>query len=164
MTEVEPRSPAARAGLRPGDVVTTIDGVSIEHARELARALGRRKPGDEVAIGYRRGEEEGRSAAVRLDARDVPWSPPPRPPVAPEPALGLSASDAPGGARVDAVDPRGAAASDLEVGDLILEVNGAPVRGASELAARLREAPRGADVLLRLRREGAPRFVVIQAP
>ncbi|MCC6553795.1 MAG: trypsin-like peptidase domain-containing protein [Polyangiaceae bacterium] len=161
VTDVEPRSPAARAGLRPGDVITSIDGARIDHARELAREIGRRKPGEEVALAYFRGGEEG-GATVRLDARGAP---PPLPrPQAPPGAMGLSASDVPGGARIDGVDPRSALVGDLEAGDVVLEVNGAPVGNAAGLAARLRGAPRGADLLVRLRREGSPRFVAIRAP
>lgn len=161
VTEVAPRSPAARAGLRPGDVVTSMNAVRIDHAQELARALGRGKPGEEIAIGYRRDGEE-RAVGVRLEVARPP--PPRRPSGARMTGLGLSVSDAPGGARIDAVDPRSAASSELQAGDLILEVNGAEIHGGADFASRLRAAPRRTDVLVRLRREGAPRFVVIQAP
>jgi S1-C subfamily serine protease len=144
-------------------VITTFDGAPIGHARELARALDRRKPGDAVSVGYRR-RGEGRTARVELDASDDTPPALTRRDRGARVPLGLSASDSPGGARIDAVDPRSAAADDLTAGDLILEVNGDAVRGGAQLAARVRATPSGGDLLLRVRREGATRYVVIQAP
>ena len=47
---VEDGSPAQRAGLRPGDVVTALDGHPINNATELTAALAQRKPGDRVTL------------------------------------------------------------------------------------------------------------------
>jgi membrane-associated protease RseP (regulator of RpoE activity) len=48
-------SPAARAGLRPGDVVTSFDGKPIRTPEELVRAVVSRKPGDKVEYVVLRG-------------------------------------------------------------------------------------------------------------
>jgi membrane-associated protease RseP (regulator of RpoE activity) len=47
---VRPDSPAARAGLRVGDIVTEVDGDATRSASEVLDALGDRKKGDEVSI------------------------------------------------------------------------------------------------------------------
>jgi serine protease Do len=46
VTSVAENSPAARGGLRAGDVVTEVDGTRLKNASELARALNRRDEGD----------------------------------------------------------------------------------------------------------------------
>jgi putative serine protease PepD len=56
IAEVRPGTPAERAGLEAGDVVTAVDGDGIPSADELRRAIDARKPGDEVELTVRRGD------------------------------------------------------------------------------------------------------------
>ena len=56
--EVAPDSPAAKAGIRPGDLVVSIDGQAIENYSEAIAAIRSHKPGDEVTIGIVRGGNE----------------------------------------------------------------------------------------------------------
>jgi len=166
VTDVEAGSPAAAAGIRPGDVIVGMDAARFVHARELARALGKRKPGEKVTVAYQR-EGEGRTVSFKLDLLDeeVKLDPPAgRPSPGAGGVLGMVVGDGPEGARIEGLDPRGALARELEVGDLVLEVNGAMIRSGSELTARLRTAPPGADLLLRVRRDGNIRYLVVQAP
>lgn len=167
ITEIEPGGPAERAGIRPGDVLLELNARPIGHARELARALARSKPGEEVALRIRRGGDE-RRAKITLAQQEQVEPPQPAAPAAGaargRPTIGLSASDGPDGATIDALDPQSAPARELEVGDVVMEVNGAAIRGAADLAARLRGAPAGSDLVLRVRREGSIRYLVIQAP
>ncbi len=46
ITAVTENSPASKAGLRAGDVVTEVDGTRLKNAGELARALNRREDGE----------------------------------------------------------------------------------------------------------------------
>jgi serine protease Do len=46
VTSVGDDSPAAKAGIRAGDVITAVDGEKIEAAGDLTRALGKKKEGD----------------------------------------------------------------------------------------------------------------------
>ena len=50
--QVEPGSPAAGAGVAVGDVITGVDGASIDSADTLTKALQVRKPGDSVSISW----------------------------------------------------------------------------------------------------------------
>jgi membrane-associated protease RseP (regulator of RpoE activity) len=47
---VEPDSPAAKAGLQVGDIITAVDGEGIGSTRELSRSVRRRKEGEKVKI------------------------------------------------------------------------------------------------------------------
>jgi serine protease Do len=56
VAEVSPGSPAARAGLRPGDVVTEVDGKAVGDPGELAQALRQLKQGQVARLKVARGE------------------------------------------------------------------------------------------------------------
>ena len=45
VTQVEPNSPAAQAGIQAGDVVTRVNDVAIESISDFARNVGDAKPG-----------------------------------------------------------------------------------------------------------------------
>jgi putative serine protease PepD len=50
VTEVHPGTPAARAGVRPGDLITSWDGTAIEGMEGLAAEVRRTRPGTQVAL------------------------------------------------------------------------------------------------------------------
>ena len=52
---VEPDSPAASAGMAPGDVITAVDGGQVQSTAELATRLYAEPPGTPVEITYQRG-------------------------------------------------------------------------------------------------------------
>ncbi len=58
LAEVKPSTPAAKAGLKAGDVVTEVDGTSIASGDDLSREIDSHKPGDTVTLKYRRGGSE----------------------------------------------------------------------------------------------------------
>ena len=62
---VQSGGPAAAAGLRAGDVVTSIGGTKITGSGDLVAAIAAHQPGDHVAIVYRRGGST-RTATVTL--------------------------------------------------------------------------------------------------
>ena len=56
--QVDPGGPAARAGLKAGDVVKLADAHLIETSDDLTLVIGRHKPGDKIVIRYVRGAAE----------------------------------------------------------------------------------------------------------
>ena len=64
--DVPADSPAAEAGLADNDVVTAIDGQPVDSLCTLRKLMRKRKPGDVVRVGYRRGDARtDRTATVR---------------------------------------------------------------------------------------------------
>jgi S1-C subfamily serine protease len=60
--------PAARAGIRPGDVLTSLDGKEIASPEDLLAELRGKAPDQSVNVGYRRGTES-KETKVTLSAR-----------------------------------------------------------------------------------------------
>jgi len=54
VTEVEAGSPAARSGLRAGDLIVSVDGTPVGRREALPRIVGSHPPGTRVAIGVLR--------------------------------------------------------------------------------------------------------------
>jgi putative serine protease PepD len=62
---VNPGSPAARAGLRAGDVITSINNQVVDTAEALIVAIRTHQPGESVKLAYERSGRE-RQATVAL--------------------------------------------------------------------------------------------------
>jgi hypothetical protein len=79
ITEVFENSPAAKAGLKAEDVVTSVDGQPIQSAEDLTAVIGQQKSGAEVSIRVQRGDEErelGVTLAERPSAASEPTTDP----------------------------------------------------------------------------------------
>jgi S1-C subfamily serine protease len=68
VTAVEAGSPAAKAGLRPGDVIKSVGGKPVEAIEDVYAALRARKPGDSLRLEVARGGKT-RTVTVRLGQR-----------------------------------------------------------------------------------------------
>ena len=67
--QVEPGTPAAAAGLRCSDVVTSIAGAAVHTSDDLVAALRAHKPGDSVVVTANRQNSSGATRAVTVQAR-----------------------------------------------------------------------------------------------
>ncbi|TMQ27031.1 MAG: PDZ domain-containing protein [Candidatus Rokuibacteriota bacterium] len=74
VAEVVPRSPAAAAGLAPGDVVTAFQNAPIQSANELTRRVGGTPPGARVTLTVARPGGERTITATLAQLRDEPAS------------------------------------------------------------------------------------------
>ena len=68
IARVAAASPAARAGLRAGDVVTALDSDAIRNASELTTSVRAHRSGDQVTVKYTR-DGASKTAVVRLGSR-----------------------------------------------------------------------------------------------
>ncbi|HEX6538563.1 MAG TPA: trypsin-like peptidase domain-containing protein [Candidatus Dormibacteraeota bacterium] len=64
---VQSGSPAAGAGIAAGDVITSVDGQSVNGPTALQSALAGKHPGDSVSVGWTDGSGGHHSATVQLE-------------------------------------------------------------------------------------------------
>jgi serine protease Do len=65
--KVQPGGPAEKAGLKTGDIITTIDGRSIKDGDDLVNEIASRRPGSSIRLGYLR---DGKSADTSVSIGD----------------------------------------------------------------------------------------------
>ncbi len=59
VAEPQPNSPAAKAGIKSGDIITSLNGDAVDNARTLSKKIAAAVPGTPVKLGvFRQGNEE----------------------------------------------------------------------------------------------------------
>jgi serine protease Do len=182
VSDVAPGSPAAKAGLESGDVITSVNGEKVEDANRLTFAIGAIAPGTKVDLEILR---DGKAKDIEVTTIERPKTgrggrmfgdPSEELAKAKDEgvlngvAVGDIDADArrsmnlPGrirGAVITDVDPDSAAArAGLRPGDVILEINRQPVSSAEE-AVSLSETAEGKKTLVKLWSRGSTVFVVV---
>jgi serine protease Do len=168
-------SPAAKAGIKSGDVITAVNGAPVKDARDLARTIGTMAPDSSVKLDIlRNGESKtfdvtlatmpNEQQIAKADTENAQ-------PTSGVPHLGLSvapASDVSGagnqGVVVTAVDPNGPAAEQgFQTGNVILDVGGKAVANAGDIRNALTEAKAQGkhEILMRVKVGDATRFVAL---
>ncbi len=174
--EAEPGSPAAKAGVKPGDVITAVGDAAIKDPRELAQKIGGMAPGTSVTLSVlRNGEPKdltvtlGTMPAERQAQADTGAGSSAAPSKEQNLGLLLAPADQVAGAgekgvAVVAVDPDGIAAEHgLQAGDIILDVGGKAVSNPNDIRqdlATLRKDGKQA-ALMRIQSGDATRFVAV---
>jgi serine protease Do len=67
--QVQPNGPADKAGLKAGDIITTLDGRSIKDGDDLVNEIASRRPGSTIRLGFMR-EGKQQDATVTIGDRD----------------------------------------------------------------------------------------------
>jgi serine protease Do len=164
-----PGSPAEKAGLRPGDVITSINGQRVGSAEQLAAALRGHGVGARLSLQVQRGR-----AAVRLEAvlaaapaaaatPSRPATPAPTPSPAPRARFGAALVVRGGRVVIDEVDPRGpVAAVGLRPGDVLVEAGGRRLRSLEDFEAVFAPRAAGDRLPLLVERDGWEKQVDVQ--
>ena len=178
VSQVEADSPAAKAGLQIGDVITEIDGQKVSGAGELQVLVGQKQPGTKITLSVLRegkqmtmpvtledmakdGDDNGGSSrAVPGKARwGLGLSD-----LSPEVRDQLQAPQSLRGAVIEQVQPGSAADNaGLQRGDVILEVNRHKVQSAADVRQALETVSAGQDALLLVWSNGGNTFRVMHA-
>lgn len=157
IADIEPGSAAAKAGIKPKDVVVAVNGVPVTHAQDLPRLVARNPPGTRVKLQLETPGSRSRTVEATLDElRDrQKENEPPKPPPQRRGDFGIELGNSPEGVIVTNAD----GSDSLAPGDVILEVNGTPVSNAAEAASRLKDTR---TALLRVKREGRALYVAVE--
>jgi len=179
VTQVEPDSPAAKGGLKVGDVITELNGQKVSDAGQLQVEVGQKRPETTIKLHVLR-DGKGVDIPVTLEAmgsRDKEGNESgetehgkPRWGVGlgdmtPELREQLQAPRGIHGAVIERVQPGSSADNaGLQRGDVIVQVNRHDVESASDVQQALSSIPKGQDALLLVWSNGGNTFRVLHAP
>ena len=159
-------SPAEKAGLQAGDVVTSINGKAVNSSAELRNVFGLLQVGETAALevirdGKRRVIKVTIAEPVQASLEGKRLSP-----VLQGASFGVIAEDSPEFGRIEgvpvlSVEPGTPAwRAGLRKGDVIVSINRQPVTDLDELQQTVKAAQRG--LLINLRRGNGALFILIQ--
>jgi serine protease Do len=170
--EPQAGSPAAKAGIMAGDVITAVDGNEIKDSRALARKIASMAPGASVKLGIM---HNGSEKTVSLTLGQLPNerqaqtgehgtsdSGTPRLGLTLAPASETGAGDQ--GVAITAVDPNGPAAEHgVQTGDVILDVAGTAVSSPADVRKELADLRKAGKrtVLMRMKSGDTTKFVAL---
>ena len=175
VSNVEAGGPADKGGVEAGDIITKVDGRTVEKFGDLPRMVGSAKPGAKIALQlFRRGSyrdvtvsvveyEPERSATAA--AREAPNAP------AQPGALGLAVADLTDAQRRDLKIKHGvrvesvvgaAAKAGVREGDVVLSVDNAEVTGAKQFEGLVAKADKTRPITLLVRRGESVNFVIVR--
>ena len=178
VAEVTPKSPAEKAGLANGDIITEFNGKPVKDARHLRLQVSQIAPGTKVPVRVIR---DGDTKSLEVVLKEFPK----------DDAVARRDSDGEGQSTSDALD--GVTVADLDAaarrqfsvpanvkgalvvqveensasyeaglrpGDVVLEINRKPVKSADE-AVELSERIKQKSILLRVWSRGATRYLIV---
>jgi serine protease Do len=182
---VQPKSPAFKAGIQPGDVVVSVNGKPIDNAGQLTRNVSSVPPGGKVTLTVLRGNEKkdlhatvaqrpeeealARGEGQQGENEDQGSKKPNEEklgvrvaPLTPQVARELG-TNADQGVLIVAVTPDGpAATAGLRRNDIILEANRQPLKSVDQLVSVIGKLKPGQVVVLRVQRGQQATFVPVK--
>lgn len=167
--------PAAKAGLKPGDIVQELDGEPMGSASQLRNAVASLPAGERATIKVFR-DGESRDLEVEIEARESPTESTSGGSVSdrdlglavqtltPEQSEQLGLDQDSKGVVVTDVDPSSAAASvGVRPGDVITSVNGDSIERAKDFRKAVEQADLQRGIRLQLLKQGYRRYVFLQS-
>jgi serine protease Do len=168
VSAVEPQSPGERAGLKPGDIITSVNGHIIDHSGDLPAVISQLPPGTEAKLGIWHDKKATEVMVKTVLLEDTPAQ------------AAKNAGEDGGGKLGLAVRPlkpdeqkemhtKGrlvveevtgpALAAGLQAGDVVLGVNGSGVSTVADLKREVAHAGRSVAILIQ--REDAQIYIPI---
>jgi Do/DeqQ family serine protease len=165
VSTVDAGSPAEKAGLKQGDVVTRYNGKDVADSNQFRNAVAGTLPGTRVSLTVLRdGRTETLSATVgELETKAARGPRGGSGERGSEGRFGMTLQADEAGAVVADLDPNGVAAeSGLRQGDVITKVNGTAVKTPAEVKAAL-DRQDGKPSLIVIQREGRSLFLTLRS-
>jgi len=173
--DVQQGSPAAKAGLKSGDLVVAVNNDEVKDARELARKIAGVAPNQELKLQVKRDGADQTinvtTAAYPNDEAKVAKQDRSEPGTPSDAKLGLylaPANEVEGagskGVVVVNIDPNGPAADKgLQQGDVILAAGGKTVSSPNDVSTAVSDARKAGKhaILMQVRSENATRYVAL---
>jgi serine protease Do len=181
--EVEPNAPAAKAGIKTGDVITAVNGKKVNDPRELRLMVGSMPPGTKAHFAVNR---EGQTKTFDVELAEMPagaaeegTETSSQEPAQPEKttvfggvavtniaedirtALNLP-KEVQGAVIADIDEESSAAKAGLREGDVIQEVNKQPVRSAKDLLAISKKLKPNDKILIRVYSQGRSSYIALE--
>jgi serine protease Do len=182
--EVTAGSPAEKAGIRKGDIITKVNDNKIESPESLFETVHNFKPGDKVKIVFTRDGKE-QSVMATLEKSEYKqkdfnynynFNMPPMPDMGrmdmdtwghKQPKLGIKAQDAEDGKGVNVLEVEDSSAafkSGLKKGDIIVQFDGTEVNSTNELVDQMEEARHKSFIKIKILRAGVSQDIDIKIP
>jgi S1-C subfamily serine protease/predicted esterase len=154
IASVAPDSAALRAGIKPNDVVTEINGIPVVRQAQILHLLGDKYDGDTVSVKVRRGKEVVFFPNLKLSATNTSFS---------NPFLGVLPlrDDPEPGEEVRFVFPQSPAeTAGIKAGDRIMKIGLSegpmqPFSGRDELQTILERMPAGTPIRVEVKRKAS---------
>lgn len=180
---VVPKSPAEKAGLKAGDLITRIDKDDIKDSKDLTEKIQSMKPDDKVSIEYRR-DGKKKTATATLDKSSLiasgfnnanwnqftdKW-----PGVVngfmtninvhPKMGMQVQETENSNGVKVLSVEENSPAAkAGIKEGDLITEINGSAIKNIGDITGEVKDKSSG-DSELKILRDGKTLNIKVHVP
>src|SRR5215470_12340231 len=181
--EVEPNAPAAKAGIKTGDVITAVNGKKVNDPRELRLMIGSMTPGTKAHLEVNR-ESQTKTFDVQLaempagaagEGAETSSEEPAQPEkttvfggvavtnISEDIRSALNLPKEVQGAIIADIDEESPAAiAGLREGDVIQEVNKQPVRSAKDLLAISKKLKPNDKILMRVYSQGRSGYVALE--
>jgi serine protease Do len=182
--EITAGSPAEKAGLKKGDIITKINEAKVESPESLFEVIHNYKPGDKIKIAFlREGKEQSVMATLEKSEYkqkdyhyNYDFKMPPIPPMAGmygdlwgnrQPKLGIKAQDAEDGKGVNVLEVEDSSAAfkaGLRKGDIIIQFDGTDINSTSELVDQFEDARHKSVIPVKIQRGGVSQIIEIKIP
>lgn len=172
VAQVQPDSPAAKAGLKSGDVILKLNGQTIDNTAQLPAKVAATAIGSKVELQILRDGKEKTLSATIEKLKDEQASASSTTSEPGESSLGLAVQpltdaqrkelDVKYGLLVRSVGEGAAGRAGVRPGDVLMELGGVKLESVSDLKTATSKLKSGQPVALRLMRNGSPLFIALK--